>query len=433
MKVPRVAFYTLGCKVNQYETETMIKEFLSRGFELVDFSEEADVYVINTCTVTSTSDRKCRKKIRQAVRRNPSGFVVVTGCYVDRNPYEIWEIPGVDLAVPNEEKTRLAQLIVEKLSISGVESELSKSLSHAKPQRLHTRALVKIQDGCNQFCSYCIVPYVRGTISSRQEEEILNEVEELIQSGVKEIVVTGIRLGKYGMDLPTETNLVKLLSALARMPLARIRLSSLEVKEITPELIALMASSSKFCRHLHVPLQSGDNEILRSMNRDYMREEYLQIIREIKENIPEIAISTDVMVGFPGEGEEQFHRTRDLMMEVGFRKTHVFKFSPREGTVAASLPNQIPPEVKERRSAELIELNRVLAAEFVKGFMGRDLEVLVERIHNGVLTGLTDNYIRVYFEGPAELKGELATVHALQAENGCLYGKLLYQRAGQKI
>ncbi|MDI6821465.1 MAG: tRNA (N(6)-L-threonylcarbamoyladenosine(37)-C(2))-methylthiotransferase MtaB [Actinomycetota bacterium] len=424
MKVPKVAFYTLGCKVNQYETETMIKEFLSRGFELVDFSEEADVYVINTCTVTSTSDRKCRKKIRQAVRRNPSGFVVVTGCYVDRNPIEIWEIPGVDLAVPNREKTRLAQLIVEKLSISGVES--------GEPQRLHTRALVKIQDGCNQFCSYCIVPYVRGTISSRQEEEILNEVEGLIQSGVKEVVVTGIRLGKYGVDLPTETNLVKLLAALARMPLARIRLSSLEVKEITPELIALMASSPKFCRHLHIPLQSGDNEILRSMNRDYKREEYLQIIREIRENIPEIAITTDVMVGFPGEGEEQFHRTRDLMMEVRFRKTHVFKFSPREETVAASLPNQIPPEVKEKRSAELLDLNRVLAAEFVKEFVGRDLEVLVERIHNGVLTGLTDNYIRVYFEGPAELKGKLMTVHTLQAENGCLYGKLLYQRVGSK-
>ncbi|MDI6892357.1 MAG: tRNA (N(6)-L-threonylcarbamoyladenosine(37)-C(2))-methylthiotransferase MtaB [Actinomycetota bacterium] len=416
---------TLGCKVNQYESERIIQDFLSYGFELVDFSDEADVYIINTCTVTNVSNHKSRQVIRRAIGRNPPALVIVTGCYVNAFPEELRELDGVDMLIKNEDKPHLAELVVGKVSPGS-----SRESHRVSPRpRLHTRALLKVQDGCDRFCSYCIVPYARGKPLSISRGRVLAEATRLAEAGIKEIVVTGVNLGRYGCDLPNGTNLEGLLADLARIPgLARIRLSSIEPLDITAGLITLISSNLIFCRHLHIPLQSGSDEILRAMNRNYTGEDYVGIIEEIRDKMPGVAITTDVMVGFPGETEEHFKRTKDLISRVRPRKIHVFRFSPRLGTLACSLPGRVSFDVKKRRSAELIELGEELARDFIGGFVGRRLEVLVEKlVEDNLLTGLTDNYIRACFKGPSDLVGELVSVYALRFERGRLYGEIVGQ------
>lgn len=433
------AFYTLGCKVNQYETELMLQDLEQRGLELVDFSDKADIYIINTCTVTSLSDHKSRQVIRRALRQNPAAFVAVTGCYAESAPAEIHSIPGVKLVLGNKDKIRLPEVTLEKAKIISF-----KSPRPVIPrQKFHTRALIKIQDGCDQFCSFCKIPYVRGKPSSRPEEEIICEVARLVKGGVKEIILTGIHLGKYGIDQGGQTDLFSLLSRLAKMEgLARIRLSSLEVKEITPDLISLIASSPKFCRHLHIPLQSGNDEILKAMNRNYTKGEYLGVVRDIRKSIPEVALTTDIMVGFPGESEGKFEETKRLVLEVSFSKLHVFKFSPREGTIAAFLKPAVAEGVKKHRSETMLELGRNLREAFLEKYIGRVVKVLAEEKCKGqcpspksqrngggerktLLTGLTDNYARVYFEGPREVKGQIVKVQVLELRDGRLWGKLV--------
>ncbi len=416
------AVHTLGCKVNQYETEVMTKDLLECGFELVDFSQRADVYVINTCTVTGTSDHKSRKYISKALRKNPSAIVAVTGCYAERVKEELKSMSGIDLVLGNRAKGKMAERIARKLQI---EQNRQGILSHA--QHFHTRALVKAQDGCDNFCSYCIVPYVRGAPRSRSLKEVRAEISALAQSGVKEVVLTGINLGKYGQDLEAKLKFVDLLKAtdgIAR--LVRIRLSSIEVKDLTAEVIAFLSSSPRFCRHLHIPLQSGDDCILKSMNRDYTADEYLRLVKEIRKMMPNIVLTTDVMVGFPGETEEQFKKTKLMVKKSAFSKVHVFKYSDRAGTSASGFSKKVDYETKNRRSKELIDLGKNLAEACLDKFVGKKMDVLVEKkAPDGYLVGLTDNYIRIYFAGSKDLEGSIVQVLAEKREGQSLRGRIV--------
>ena len=416
------AIHTLGCKVNQYETETIVNDFLERGFNLVDFSDRADVYIINTCTVTGTSDHKSRQWISRAVQANAGAIVVVAGCYAERAKQEIEGIQGVDLIVGNPSKGKISKLVSQRLG-----TEFAPRGVRPVTQHFHTRSLVKAQDGCNNFCSFCIVPYVRGRPTSRPLEEIAEEMQNLVNAGVKEIVLTGVNLGKYGLDLKPRLKLMDLLKAAEKiLVLARIRLSSIEANDLTTDVIALLASSPKFCRHLHIPLQSADDEILKGMHRNYTCEEYLRTVGEIKRNIPGVALTTDVMVAFPGETKQQFERTRLVMEKVAFRKAHVFKYSDRPGTAASHFPGKISFEVKERRSRELLDLSCTLAENFLEAHVGKTLNVLVEKVgKDGCLTGLTDNYMRVHFEGEIDRKGKIVSVLIERREKGSLHGRIV--------
>lgn len=416
------AITTLGCKVNQAETEKIIRQFAEAGFRLVDRLEQADVCLVNTCTVTAQADHKSRQAIRRACR-NRTAFVVATGCGVKASGSGIDSIEGIGLLAGNKDKDGLIDLVKMRLEPEGRVIERTVS----PKQFLHTRALVKIQDGCDHFCSFCIVPYVRGRPVSRPRTEVIAEIEELLKVGVKEIVITGVNLGRYGADLNGDSGFTGLLEDIMGIDgLGRLRLSSIEVNDITPEFLAHSCHNKRLCRHLHVPLQSGSDRILKAMSRDYTSEEYLKKIEQTKEVVPEIALTTDVMVGFPGETDEDFEATKNLIKEIQFRKLHVFKFSPRPGTPAAELPEKVAEDVKDKRSRELIELGDDLAVKYLNQFVGRALEVLVEKkMRDGLLTGLSDNYIRVCFAGSPGLIGEQVTVRTFEQKENYLLGRLV--------
>jgi len=419
----KFAVSTLGCKVNQYESERIARDFLRNSFELVDFAQFADVYIINTCMVTNTTEAKSRKIIRRASRRNPNAFIVITGCYAELKPDEIRAIEGVNLVVGNSKKIDLVNLVLKALMIT---NSIPKKNELLENRYFHTRALVKIQDGCDRFCSYCIIPYARGGLKSRAQSEVVNEVWGLAESGIKEIVLTGIHLGKYGWDLCKKDALVELLLELKEIEgIKRIRLSSIELKELTPRLISLIADEPKLCHHVHIPLQSGSNKVLRMMNRDYVVEDFIKTTEKIKNLVPEIALTTDVIVGFPGETEDCFQETVSMVKKVGFRKLHVFRFSERSGTKAAEMPNKISDIVKDRRSHELIKVGENLTENFLNRFLGRKLDVLVEKFNNKnrLLTGLTKNYVRVIFEGSKDFSGQIVSVQVSDVRNGKVFGK----------
>ncbi len=417
----RVAFTTLGCKVNQYETSALEELFRRRGYEVVDFEQAADVYIINTCTVTHLGDRKSRQLIRRAVRDNPKALVAVTGCYAQAAPGEILEIEGVDLVVGTGNRARIVDLVegtvkgrrtVAVQDISGCR-EYEELPGEASQGRV--RAFLKIQEGCQNFCSYCIVPYTRGPLRSRPPESVLAGARELLERGFKEIVLTGIHTGAYGREPGGRMKLPELLREIAALPgLARLRLSSLEPRDITPEILELMASGPPFCRHIHVPLQSGDDEILKAMRRTYDTGFFRGLVNDIRKKIPEAGITTDVMVGFPGETERNFENTVRFIEEMQFSGLHVFKYSRRRGTPAAEFPNQVEPAVKEERSRRLIALGGELSRRFAARYQGKTVAVLAEQVVPGKngewLDGLTDNYLRVTFAGPAGLRGQIVNV-----------------------
>ncbi|MEW5707045.1 MAG: tRNA (N(6)-L-threonylcarbamoyladenosine(37)-C(2))-methylthiotransferase MtaB [Actinomycetota bacterium] len=412
------SIHTLGCKVNQYEGEQIIAEMEKYGWRYVDFSAKADVYIINSCTVTSVASHKSRQLIRRAIKKNPEATVIVTGCYADSDRKEIASISGVDLVLGNEDKSKIPYLLFEKLGIESMNGDGAKPATS-----LHTRALVKVQDGCNQFCSYCIVPHVRSNLWSRPIPEVFDEVNRLVAGGTQEVVLTGIHLGLYGAN--TGTGLGDLLARLVEIPqLGRIRLSSIELNEVTPQIIDLMTSSDKLCNHLHIPLQSGSNRILKAMNRHYTAEEFAERTDELKSKIKDLAITTDIIVGFPGETERDFEDSIKLVKKVGFSKLHVFKFSPRKGTPAATYPEQIPGAVKDERSAALIDIGRDLSASYASSYLGKRMRILVERKQGKYLSGISDNYIRVYCEGPREIIGKLVTVEITKQEETVLYGSI---------
>jgi len=444
--IHRVALSTVGCKVNQYETELLQEQFREAGFRIVSFKDEADLYLINSCTVTKRADQSSIKLIKEAKRRNKKSRVVVTGCYAEAKGDEIKKkFPWVDLVVGNRDKLKIVrgiQIVFDdsfgmqkffgSLSTEGLKNSsniLPTARSFINGFDGHNRAFVKIEDGCNVFCAYCKIPYVRGSqIRSRSPDEILQEVKSLAENGFKEIVLTGINLGLYGRDLSSRISLVDLLRKMEELPIKmRIRLSSLEPHLISSELIDLMASSSRICRHLHLPLQSGDVEVLKRMGRKYTLEEYRELLEEISRKIPSIAITTDVMVGFPGEEERHFQKTLRFLEDAQFSRLHVFRFSPREGTRAFSMRPRVDERIKRQRSIKLRELGRRLSAEFITRFLGERLRILIEDRRDpetDLLCGYTDNYIRVFVEGDDDLKNKLVMVKLIDMEDGLARGEV---------
>lgn len=447
--LPRVAIATLGCKVNQYESAALAAAFERGGFEVVDFDQVADVYVINTCTVTHLGDRKSRQLIRRAGRQNPAALVVATGCYAQVSPGEVRQIPGVHLVLGNQEKAALVEKVQEALQGRGragggggedLAVQVGDIMHSHHFQELpavaatgRTRALIKVQEGCNNFCAYCIIPYARGPVRSRPPGRVLEEARRLVEQGYPELVLTGIHIGAYGQDLADGTDLARLVSELRRIDgLKRLRLGSVEPLDFSPRLVAELAAGPPVCRHLHIPLQSGDDQVLHNMRRRYTTARYAGLVETLRQAIPELAITTDLITGFPGETGEQHRRTMEFVRQMSFARLHVFKFSPRRGTPAASLPGRVPAAEIEERSRQLIELGRELAGRFAAGFIGRPVEVLVEEeaAEPGWVKGYTDHYLPVVFPGPPDLRGRIVEVRGRSAAGEVLLGEFLKNTDG---
>ncbi len=424
--MPNVAFHTLGCKVNHYETEAIWQLFSDRGYERVDFDRPSDVYVINTCTVTNTGDKKSRQVIRRAIRKNPDAVICVTGCYAQTSPGEIMDIPGVDIVVGTQDRIKMLEYIEqfknERQPINGVTNIMKNRVFEELDVPSftdRTRASLKIQEGCNNFCTFCIIPWARGLMRSRDPEEVVKQAQQLVDAGYKEIVLTGIHTGGYGEDLK-DYNLAMLLRELdSRVKdLKRIRISSIEASQITDDVIKVLNDSDKIVRHLHIPLQSGSNTVLKRMRRKYTMEFYKERIDRIKEALPGLAITSDVIVGFPGETEEEFMETYRFIKEVGYSELHVFPFSKRTGTPAARMKDQVEDEIKHDRVRRLIELSNQQAKEYASTFEGEVLEMIPEehsRDEDGLLVGYTDNYLKVKVSGSDQLIGEIVRVKITKA------------------
>lgn len=453
-----LALYTLGCKTNQYESDALTQAFKVKGFETTEFSNRADVYIINTCTVTSLSDRKSRQAIRKAKKLNPEAIVAVIGCYAQISPEEIEAIDGVTIVLGTKDRMQLVQLVEDaitnrqlKLADKDLEFSSDKKDSETRNDKKHdgvafseisnimdaeyfeemalaipndrTRAYVKIQEGCNQFCTYCIIPYARGPIRSRQPKKIEAEVKKLAENGFKEIVITGIHIASYGVEIGN-TSLIEILTLINSIDgIERIRLGSLEPNLMKESFLQPASMLEKLCPHFHVSLQSGSNNILKAMNRKYTREEYLEGTKILRKYFPNAAITTDIMVGFPGESQSDFDETMELAKRVSFSDIHVFKFSPRKGTPAALFPEQISPEVKDERSEKLISLANLLNSKFLDSFIGKELDVIVERKVNetgNLYEGLSNNYINVIVNSDNSVLGKLIKVYINSREGNNL-------------
>lgn len=428
----KAAFYTLGCKVNQYETEAMIESFENAGYEIVDYSEYADVYIINTCTVTNMGDRKSRHIIRRALEKNPNAFVAVAGCYSQMEPKEVLEIPGVSLVVGTNERSRIVEL-VEYAEAKGEKLDLVEDIMEVREfeemfirnYKSRTRAFLKIQEGCDQYCTYCIIPYARGHIRSRKPDSIIAEVIELAGNGFKEVVLTGIHVASYGKDLGN-TSLIEIIERIHNIDgIERIRMSSVDPNAMTDEFIDRLRKLPKICRHFHLSLQSGCDETLKRMNRHYTTEEYKRAVGKLREVFADVAITTDLIVGFPGETEEEFQKTVDFINEISFSAMHVFKYSPRKGTPAAKYQNQVTPQVKDARSKLIISIAGKNEKKFKKSFIGKKMKVLYEQSideKNSIFEGLTENYIRVVSESQENLKGKIIEVTLLELKENYMIG-----------
>ena len=432
-----VAFHTLGCKVNHYETESVWQLFHKNGYQRADFDQKADVYVINTCTVTNTGDKKSRQTIRKAVKRNPDAVVVVMGCYAQISTGDVLDIPGVDIVIGSQGRDKTVEYVEEYLAKREPINVVNDIMKTREFEELdvpefsdRTRASLKIQEGCNNFCTFCIIPWARGLLRSRKPDNVIKQARQLVDAGYKEIVLTGIHTGGYGEDLEDYT-LAQLLRDLDIIEgLKRIRISSIEASQITTDVLNVLKTSDKVVRHLHIPLQAGDDQVLKRMKRKYTIEEYKNIIIEIRKVLPDVAITTDVIVGFPGETDEQFKNGYDFMREIAFSKMHVFPYSKRSGTPAAKMKEQIPEKLKHERVQKLIELSDQLAVKYGVKFLNQSLEVIPERFYDKdggklMLTGYSDNYIQVIFEGNEENIGSICKVRLDEVEPDISKGTLL--------
>jgi threonylcarbamoyladenosine tRNA methylthiotransferase MtaB len=418
-----VAFHTLGCKVNHYETEAIWQLFKQEGYERVDFETRSDVYIINTCTVTNTGDKKSRQIIRRAIRKNPDAVICVTGCYAQTSPAEILAIPGVDIVIGTQDRVKMLPYIEqykkERQPINAV-GNIMKSRIYEEldvPSFTdRTRASLKIQEGCNNFCTFCIIPWARGLMRSRDPKEVIHQAQQLVDAGYKEIVLTGIHTGGYGEDMK-DYNLALLLKDIEASVkgIKRLRISSIEASQITDEVIQVIKESNIIVNHLHIPIQSGSDTVLKRMRRKYTMEFFAERLRKLKEIMPNLAITSDVIVGFPGETEEEFLETYNFIKEHQFSELHVFPYSKRTGTPAARMEDQVEEEVKNERVHRLITLSDQLAKEYASKFEGQVLEVIPEERHvegqeNGMLLGYTDNYMKVVFSGTEEMIGQIVKV-----------------------
>ncbi|MGE6752000.1 tRNA (N(6)-L-threonylcarbamoyladenosine(37)-C(2))-methylthiotransferase MtaB [Rossellomorea sp. NPDC071047] len=422
--MPSVAFHTLGCKVNHYETEAIWQLFKEEGYERVEYDSIADVYVINTCTVTNTGDKKSRQVIRRAIRKNPDGVICVTGCYAQTSPAEIMAIPGVDVVVGTQDRRKMLTYIEEykqeRQPINGVTNIMKNRVYEELDVPAftdRTRASLKIQEGCNNFCTFCIIPWARGLMRSRDPEEVIHQAQQLVDAGYKEIVLTGIHTGGYGEDMK-DYNLAMLLKDLEQKVkgLKRIRISSIEASQLTDEVIEVIDQSNIVVRHLHIPLQSGSNTVLKRMRRKYTMEFFAERLEKLKKALPGLAVTSDVIVGFPGETEEEFMETYNFINEHKFSELHVFPYSKRTGTPAARMDDQIDEDIKNERVHRLIELSNQLAKEYASQFENEVLEVIPEEIYKDDLyVGYTDNYLKVVFPATEDMVGKLVKVKITKA------------------
>lgn len=432
MKKKTVAFYTLGCKVNQYETNAMKQKFIEKDYEIVDFEEAADIYVVNTCTVTNMSDRKSRQIIRRAKESNKNSLLVVTGCYAQVAKDELEKIEEIDIVIGNQEKKDIVTFVEEKQKekiekVSDILYEKSFAEFGASTYTDKTRAVIKVQDGCDRFCSYCIIPYARGRIRSRKPEEVIAEIEQLAKKGIKEVVITGIHLASYGKEYKPHISLLELLKEINKIDgIERIRLGSLEPTLMTKEFVEGLVKLEKICDHFHLSLQSGCDETLQRMDRRYTAEEFEEGIKIIRENFPNVSLTTDVIVGFPGETEEEFSKTYEFLERIKFYKMHVFKYSARKGTKAAVMQNQITGEIKEKRSNKLIELSNKNQKEQNQKYIGKEIDVLFEEQDGEYIKGHTTNYIMVYVKSEDKtLEDTIRKVKITNALDEHLIGKCI--------
>ena len=420
----KVGICSLGCKVNIYESEFMISSLKERGYTITNFEDKADIYIINTCSVTNESDKKSRKMINRAKKNNKDAIIIVTGCYSQTNADNI----EANIILGNKDKSKIVE-IIEEYKKTKENKKIIYDLTKVNFEKMeikkftnHTRAFVKIQDGCNAFCSYCIIPYVRGRIRSKNKKDVISEVTELVKEGYKEIVLTGIHTGKYGLDI--NSSLEELLENLVKIPgLYRIRLSSIEINEITPRIIKLLKENSIMAKHLHIPLQSGSDKILKLMNRKYTKEEFLNKIRILKE-IPEISLTTDLIVGFPGETEREHQETLETLNEIKFTKIHTFPYSKRKGTHASIMEGQVSPEEKKKRVKEILEFSNKSELDFYKSNLDKVFDGVVEVHNNGKTVVHTSNFIPVIVEEKIN-NNAIVKIKITNIKNGNVYGQIL--------
>jgi len=431
-----IAITTLGCKANQFDSEMMQAALERGGFEIIPFSQRADIYIVNTCTVTHRADYQSRQLIRRAHRLNPSSLIVVTGCYAQAYPEEVQGVAGVGVVLGNGEKASVSNILrnpsscpYPMVTVSNIEKERKIGEADIARSCRRTRALLKIQDGCNASCAYCIVPRARGRNRSLDSLRVIHHLRGLKKRGFKEVVITGIHLGIYGADLSPPTSLAELCEKMEGISAPqRIRLSSIEPDDFSPELIQTIASSPRICPHLHIPLQSGDDDILRRMHRIYDGTFFTDLVQTLIHRIPDLNIGVDVIVGFPGEGEKQFRKTYELLEKSDIGYLHVFPFSKRRGTEAYEFPHQVDPQTKKRRCEALRALGRRKKAAFQGRFLGRELEVLVEGKRDkrtGRLKGYSRNYIPVLIEGKDDLVNREIKVSVTHLEDGRVLGRVV--------
>ena len=431
----KVAFHTLGCKVNQHDSAIMAALFQDAGYTIVDFNDKADVYVVNTCTVTPLSDRKSRQKIRRAAGENPDATVVVCGCYAQTAKNELEALDEVDLIIGTNERHRVVEAVEEfranhvKTAYMPDDDELFvyEDLPHERVSGM-TRAYVKVQEGCDQFCAYCIIPYARGPLRSRSEEDTIAEINMLVDKGYKEVILTGIHLGAYGRGVKDQTcDLTGLCRRiLDETKIERLRLGSLEGIEVTDELIDMIATNPRMAQHLHLPLQSGCDRTLEAMRRPYDSEAFRDMMRSIRQRVPDIAITTDLMVGFPDETEEDFKESLVFCNDIAFANMHIFKYSMRGGTPAAAMTGQIDPQIKERRAKQMADVAQKNKHEYEQRFVGKTLRILVEEQNKeGLWTGHSSNYLFVAFPGEGIQSGDFVDVKLTEAGKNRLLGEII--------
>lgn len=413
----KIAFITLGCKVNLYDTEAMAELFTEKGYEVVDFEEYADVYLINTCTVTNLGDKKSRQMIRRAKRINPNSVVVATGCYAQVASEEVAKIEGINIVIGTKNRSEIVETVENYVAENGVVNNVSDIMGEKEFEPLQisrltnrTRAYIKIQEGCNRYCTYCIIPYARGPIRSRKPEEVVEEVKKLAENGFKEVVLTGIHVASYGLDLGNIT-LADIIEKVHSVDgIERIRFSSMEPLAIDDEFVARMSKLPKVCDHYHLSLQSGCNRTLKRMNRKYNAEQYAEACERLRNAFPNVAITTDIIVGFPDETEEDFKESLAFAERMKLDKIHTFPYSPKNGTPAAKMKNQISGDVKSQRSKEMIALSDKMNIDFLNNNIGKTVPVLFEDMENGFWQGHTTNYIKVLAKSDENLNNKIVDV-----------------------
>lgn len=429
----KIASYALGCKVNQYESEAIAELFAEKGYDVVSIDEKADVYIINTCTVTNFGDKKSRQLIRKVKRQNPEAIVAVVGCYAQTAPKEISEVEGVNLVIGTKDKSQVVKMVEDYHKEMGVQNYVTDIMHERvfepleiKRLQNRTRAYLKIQDGCSQFCSYCIIPYARGPIRSRAPQDVIAEVKRLAENGFREVVLTGIHVASYGKDRKdiTLTEIIQQVHEVAGID--RIRFSSIEPNAVTEEFAQAMAALPKVCDHFHLSLQSGCDKTLEQMRRRYDTAQYRKAVALLRKYLPDVALTTDIIVGFPGESEQDYQQSKAFAEEIGFSKIHVFPYSPKKGTPAAQRKDQLPNAVKQQRSHDLIAVSERMTAEFLQAHVGKEKEVLFERmVAPDVYEGHTTNYMKVHAKSAEDLTNQCKMVHILEVEGETAFGAVV--------